>query len=313
MSESKSDLGWVVKLFKELYDDGVRSPTATPGFSPAVAAVKVLTELIKTSKASTMMGLQVELANASEEMKQNCSSNAVASASELFSRFVTRTSLDTPDFGECKTKLIERGEKFTENSEEARKNIAAHVAGFIRDGAVILTHSMSRVVLDALELASKSDKRFSVLIPESRPDGSGYSLAKHLQGLGLPSQIIMDSAVAHMMHKVDIVMVGAEAIVENGGIINKIGTYQLSLVAKALNKPFYVLAETFKFTRFFPLTQNDFPQKSVTVTPPKDFSDMQITAALADFTPPDNITLLFTELGVLTPSAVSDELIKLYY
>ena len=75
------------------------------------------------------------------------------------------------DFGECKTKLIERGEKFTENSEEARKNIAclkiefyffikkfkicfifnlAHVAGFIRDGAVILTHSMSRVVLDVI-------------------------------------------------------------------------------------------------------------------------------------------------------------------
>ena len=43
------------------------------------------------------------------------------------------------------------------------------------------------------------------------------------------------------MSGVDAVMVGAEAIVENGGIINKIGTYQVSLVAKALNKPFYVL------------------------------------------------------------------------
>ena len=38
------------------------------------------------------------------------------------------------------------------------------------------------------------------------------------------------------MEGVDIVLVGAEAVVENGGIINKLGTYQLSIVARSLNK-----------------------------------------------------------------------------
>lgn len=35
-------------------------------------------------------------------------------------------------------------------------------------------------------------------------------------------------------------------------------------------------------------------------------------APLRDYTPPENITLLFTDLGILTPAAVSDELIQLY-
>jgi translation initiation factor eIF-2B subunit alpha len=259
-----------------------------------------------------MMGLQVTLGEAAELMKSETTNISVASACELFARFVTRTSLDTPDFGDCVKKLIERGERFTENSEEARKNIASLVDGFIRDEFVILTHSMSRVVMHALVDASKKGKRFVVLIPESRHDGSGYVMARHLTSNGVPCSMIMDSAVAHLMDQVDIVLVGAEAIVENGGIINKMGTYQISLVAKALSKPFYVLAETFKFTRLFPLTQRDFPQQQVSVPPPPGFEDLKPRAYMTDFTPPAYISLLFTELGVLTPSAVSDELIQLY-
>lgn len=60
----------------------------------------------------------------------------------------------------------------------------------------------------------------------------------------------------------------------------------------------------------------DFPQQLVTVEVAAEFASdglRTMTAAMADFTPPAYISLLFTELGVLTPSAVSDELIKLYY
>jgi translation initiation factor eIF-2B subunit alpha len=52
------------------------------------------------------------------------------------------------------------------------------------------------------------------------------------------------------------VLVGAEAVAENGGIINRAGTYTTALCAKALRKPFYVFAESFKFAReLFPLAQ----------------------------------------------------------
>lgn len=61
------------------------------------------------------------------------------------------------------------------------------------------------------------------------------------------------------MERVDAVVVGAEGVVESGGIINKIGTYSIALAARAHNKPVYACAESFKFVRFFPLNQNDLP------------------------------------------------------
>jgi len=51
------------------------------------------------------------------------------------------------------------------------------------------------------------------------------------------------------------VLVGAEAVMENGGIVNKLGTYQIAVCAKACDKPLYVAAESYKFARLYPLTQ----------------------------------------------------------
>jgi translation initiation factor 2B subunit (eIF-2B alpha/beta/delta family) len=46
-----------------------------------------------------------------------------------------------------------------------------------------------------------------------------------------------------------LVLVGAEAVVENGGVINKLGTYQIAMAAKAHSVPVYVAAESYKFAR----------------------------------------------------------------
>ena len=53
--------------------------------------------------------------------------------------------------------------------------------------------------------------------------------------------------------------VGAEGVVESGGIINKIGTATITMCAKMLNKPVYVAAESFKFVRMYPLNNSDVP------------------------------------------------------
>jgi translation initiation factor eIF-2B subunit alpha len=55
--------------------------------------------------------------------------------------------------------------------------------------------------------------------------------------------VILDSAAAYAMDKADLVMVGSEAVVESGGLINAVGSNQLAIIAKAANKPFYALAE----------------------------------------------------------------------
>lgn len=236
-----------------------------------------------------------------------------------------------------------------EKASGQKQRIVIHASPFIRDGSTILIHSYSRVVMMILIASAKRNKRFQVLVTESRSsDISAARAINELKAHGIPSFIIMDCAVSYFMGKVDMVLVGAEGVVENGGLINqvfhllqsfknrfvrhfvhllplkKIGTYQIALVAKALHKPFYAAAESFKFVRLFPLSQYDLPQQNNQTILNCDrnsthsFSSSQdpqqhYAQPLIDYTPPLLITLLFTDLGVLTPSGVSDELIKIHY
>jgi len=94
----------------------------------------------------------------------------------------------------------------------------------------------------------------------------------------------------------------------------------ISVMAKASNKPFYAVVESYKFVRIFPLNQYDLPSTaSCNLLLGGSGPGTDETAGLTeghptvDYTPPEYITLLFTDIGVLTPSGVSDELIKLYF
>lgn len=137
------------------------------------------------------------------------------------------------------------------------------------------------------------------------------------------------------------------------------GTYQMGLLAQATKKPFYVVAESYKFVRLYPLGQWDLPVRQQVVEfktadqeggvgtmggedgnegglEPKtqgqgneegyfDMKSKGLTTRtkvgdsltnedeIVDFTPPHLISALITENGVLTPSAVSEELIKLWF
>lgn len=177
----------------------------------------------------------------------------------------------------------------------------------------VLTHARSRAVLETLIYAAKSNKRFHVYVTRSSPDNTGEQMCADLKEAGIECTLILDSAIGYIMESIDIVLVGAEGVVESGGIINRVGTYTMALCAREMKKPFYVLAESLKFSRLYPLNQRDLPndykfsKKSLE-------NEKELTAAhpLVDYTSPAYITLLFTDIGILTPSAVSDELIKLY-
>lgn len=54
-------------------------------------------------------------------------------------------------------------------------------------------------------------------------------------------KLLIDSAVAYSMDEVDMVIVGADGVVESGGIINMIRTYHIALVAKSKDKPMLLL------------------------------------------------------------------------
>jgi len=82
---------------------------------------------------------------------------------------------------------------------------------------------------------------------------NGKMVLEMCESVGIPCKMILDSAVGFCMNSVDCVFVGSEAVLENGGIVNKIGTLTIAMCAKAFNKPFYVFTESLKFLKKFPL------------------------------------------------------------
>lgn len=69
--------------------------------------------------------------------------------------------------------MLHRGEVFLKKLAEARGKVAKLAAPFIVDGSVILTHSKSRVVFQAMKEAADANKRFQVYVTISAPDSSG--------------------------------------------------------------------------------------------------------------------------------------------
>lgn len=297
-----------------------------PDTSAAVAAVTVLLETLTKDNESTLMKTQQhlkELASVITEHSYNFRLLSAVSACELFLKFIFSFD-DQVKQGDndisWKNTIIDRGQLFIANSIISRERAAEFGRPFIRNGATVLVHGFSRVVAKMLIKAAQISD-FSIIVTEGCPGGEGLLLAQALKDAHVSITIILDSAVGRVIEKVDLVFVGAEAITESGGIINKIGTYLIAQSAAACHKPFYVVAESFKFARIFPLNQDDIEEKSVVCNKYSDdckfegLSDLpncQFYGPAFDYTPPKFISLLFTDLGVLTPSAVSDELIKIY-
>lgn len=260
-------------------------------------------------------------------------------------------------------------------AKEARRTIAGYARRFVRDGSVVLTNGGSRVVGAVLQAAAEAQTaetgspRFKVIYVQSLSPTSAESecltIIRALRRLSVPVATIPESAVAYSMGKVTMVMVGAEGVVENGGVISRMGTYQMGILAREKGKPCYVVAESHKFVRMFPLGQYDLPieqrvldfrtdvddgdgesakgqggkglgiageggespdgtrwdGKTPKVIDRKEYFDTKDSPtrlamardSAVDYTPPEYITALITESGVHTPSAVSEELIKIWY
>ncbi|CAG8445088.1 7772_t:CDS:10 [Dentiscutata erythropus] len=287
-----------------------------PDLSMPIAAIESLVELIKHSKATTLTEFMESLKDASQKLKSSVKNSISLSAgADLFLRFVTRTSHDVTNFEACREHLINSGKVLVEKAAAVREKIGDLGVQFIKDDATILIHSYSRVVMLLLQRAAACKKRFKVYVTESRPLQLGIGAAKVLCKSGIPATVIYDTAVGYIIDKVDAVFVGAEGVVENGGLINAIGTYQLAVVAKAANKPFYAVIESYKFVRLFPLNQYDLPthtpdlltfpdleQHNTDSSEDEVIGNYEAINPTVDYTPPDYITLLCTDLGVLTPS-----------
>jgi translation initiation factor 2B subunit (eIF-2B alpha/beta/delta family)/8-oxo-dGTP pyrophosphatase MutT (NUDIX family) len=113
-----------------------------------------------------------------------------------------------------------------ERAVGADREAAAEAADVV--GERVLTLSRSGTVLEALRRADPA----SVTVAESRPDREGVGVAGELAAAGLDVSLCVDAAVGHVLASgdVDTVLVGADAVLADGAVVNKVGT---SLTARA--------------------------------------------------------------------------------
>jgi len=282
----------IIKKFKELTREGE---------SPAIGAIRTLLFFIGRSEGSTVNYLAEEMSDIVKVLKEPSGKSklAIASACAQFIRFATLNlaNIEAEDMSTCKRRIEAEGSKYMRRCEKSTGIIARLASSFIFDGAKILIHSNSTVVLQTLRSISET-VQFEVFCTTSNKDP-----ISNLSGPNIRLTTIDNSEVGYIMETIDLVLVGAEAVVKNGGIINQVGTLSIAICAKEMNKPMYVLAESFKFSLIYPLNQADVP---------KEYGVDAKGRVRVDYTPPKYLTLLVTDRGLLTPTAVCDELIEMY-
>jgi ribose 1,5-bisphosphate isomerase len=112
--------------------------------------------------------------------------------------------------------------------------------------------------------------------------------------------LIVDSAIEFFMKDVDIVIVGTDAI-RKEGIVNKIGTYPLAVVAWEHKKPFYVVGSTLKLDKRKKLIIEERSPDEVYV---EHMKTLEVRNPAFDVTPWKYVKRVVTEKGILTPGNV---------
>lgn len=164
--------------------------------------------------------------------------------------------------------------------------------------------------LGVIRCAHESGRRVFVYVDETRPRLQGAKLtAWELQQLGIPFTVIADSASGFFMRqgKIDLCLVGCDRVAANGDTANKIGTYNLALVAHAHGVPFYVVGPTSTVDLNLPSgdlipIENRSPDElthidGVRITPP----GVNASNPAFDVTPARYITAIITERGIAYP------------
>lgn len=231
----------------------------------------------------------------------------------------------TEDFKAIRAHLLANSRLFVQRAKEARGRIASVARKFVRDGCTILTSGQSRVLAAVLNAAASAGTRFRVIyVADSHAPFEASKLVSDLRRQEIPAATIPFSGLAVAVQSASLAMVGAESVVENGGIISGMGTCQIGMMMKSVGKPLYVVAESHKFVRAYPLNGEDLgieqgvldfrtDSEEMNGSPGEHDEGKEKGGGGVDFTPPELITAIVTEAGVQTPNSVSEELIKIWY
>jgi len=219
---------------------------------------------------------------------------------------------------EIRIALREESEKILSEDIAINVKIGEHGNKVVPRKAVILTHCNAGslatggygTALGVVRAAHEAGKKIEVIADETRPWLQGLRLtAFELMEEGIPVTVIADSAAGSLMRqgKVDLVITGADRIAANGDVANKIGTYQVAVLAKENRIPFYIAAPLSTIDLRIPsggkipVEERDPSEVShfrkIPIGPP----GVKAYNPAFDVTPGKYVTGIITEKGILKP------------
>lgn len=148
------------------------------------------------------------------------------------------------DFAEAMERAMEK--LWAERRERSRR-LGSYAAQCVEDGDAILTHCWAESsIVETLAAVLRQGKKVTVLCTETRPYLQGSRLTAHsVAEMGIDVTVITDNmgACAMSLGKVSRYMTAADRVTMSGHVINKVGTLQLALAAKAYDIPYIAMVQ----------------------------------------------------------------------
>lgn len=156
---------------------------------------------------------------------------------------------------------FEKVEELLRKLEEINERVSTVSQKIIPKKACILTHCHSSEFVSCLQKAKKLGKRIKVYATKTEPLHQGLITVKELAKARIDVTLINDNSVGYFIKNVDLILVGTDAI-RKEGIVNKIGTYMIAVVAKENDVPFYSIGSYFKLDRrkYFAIEQRSWKE-----------------------------------------------------
>jgi ribose 1,5-bisphosphate isomerase len=278
----------------------------------AIAAIKALENLASQTEARTKKEFVNELSRAKETLFLSRETEPLMrNAIRLILNHVGKTK-------ESKVKNLAKtvstvSQQFLAELEKSKEKIAEIGVKRIKNGSVILTHCHSSTVTFLLKMAKQKGIDFQVICTETRPVFQGRVTAREMLGAGIRTTFIVDSAARFFINKVDLAIVGADAITSEGNVINKVGTSTIALVAHEARTPFYVVSELLKFD---PTTMHGDYEKIEERSPSEVWKDaptgLVIRNPAFDVTRRDFIHGIICEEGIISPHSIAEVVQRKY-
>ncbi len=187
--------------------------------------------------------------------------------------------------------------------DEAQKKINKFALKIIKNDDVIFTHCHSTNVINALIFAKRKRIKFEVYNTETRPLYQGRKTARELKHAGIKVTTFVDAAARVAIEKsqgtkkVDKLILGADAILRDGSIINKIGSGMFAEIAYNHKIPLYIFADSWKFSK----KRVELEQRAFQEIWKKAPENIKLKNPAFERVEPKYIKSIVSELGILTP------------